>query len=172
MSVGSHKLESQHQHRIKSIHKHPNYNKENHDFDIALLTLHNPLVFSKKIKAVKLPSRSLKVKAGDKAMVTGFGATLKPKKPISNDLRKIVIEIVDFKKCKKLYPTPLTKNMICGSTNGGKQDSCTGDSGGPMVLLNGTLIGLVSFGHECADKVYPGVYTNVPVLLDFIKEKM
>lgn len=43
------------------------------------------------------------------------------------------------------------------------------DSGGPLVI-NGTLIGLVSFGLGCARANAPGVYASVPALREFITE--
>lgn len=43
------------------------------------------------------------------------------------------------------------------------------DSGGPLVI-NGTLIGLVSWRRRCAIPDYPSVYTNIPELRDYITE--
>ena len=50
--------------------------------------------------------------------------------------------------------------MMCiGFLEGGK-DSCKGDGGGPVVC-KGELQGIVSWGHNCAERDYPGVYTKV-----------
>lgn len=50
--------------------------------------------------------------------------------------------------------------MICaGYANGGK-DACQGDSGGPLTD-NGTVVGLVSWGVDCALAGYPGVYAHI-----------
>lgn len=51
--------------------------------------------------------------------------------------------------------------MICAGVPDGTKDSCFGDSGGPLTDSKGTLIGIVSWGIDCADKNYPGVYTRV-----------
>ena len=49
-------------------------------------------------------------------------------------------------------------------------DACYGDSGGPLVSALGgpaRLIGVVSWGDDCASK-YPGVYTRVSAMYDFL----
>lgn len=58
--------------------------------------------------------------------------------------------------------------MFCaGFTTGGK-DSCSGDSGGPIVDSSKVLQGLVSWGNGCAEANYAGVYTRVGQFVDWI----
>ena len=46
-----------------------------------------------------------------------------------------------------------------------------GDSGGPAVIKpDGIQVGVVSYGIGCARKGYPGVYTNVASVRDWIKQ--
>jgi secreted trypsin-like serine protease len=46
-----------------------------------------------------------------------------------------------------------------------------GDSGGPLVdTKSGLQVGIVSFGRGCARPGYPGVYTNISNVRDWIKE--
>jgi trypsin len=42
-----------------------------------------------------------------------------------------------------------------------------GDSGGP-VLYSNVVIGIVSWGHGCANETYPDVSTNVASYTDWI----
>ena len=60
--------------------------------------------------------------------------------------------------------------MICASEF--NVDSCQGDSGGPLIAgVDGkyVLVGIVSFGEECANPDYPGIYTEVADFIDFVK---
>lgn len=60
---------------------------------------------------------------------------------------------------------------ICAYADG--KDSCQGDSGGPLVAKeNGryAIVGVVSYGHKCAEKGFPGVYARVTKNMDWIKK--
>ncbi|XP_049311325.1 anionic trypsin-2-like [Bactrocera dorsalis] len=50
-----------------------------------------------------------------------------------------------------------------------EKDSCTGDSGGPLIC-NGSLTGIVSFGFGCGVPYRVSYYTNVTSYLDWIRE--
>jgi len=57
------------------------------------------------------------------------------------------------------------ETMFCAGTRDGSVDTCSGDSGGPVVARDPVgrdlLVGIVSFGHECGLAEFPGVYTRV-----------
>jgi len=60
--------------------------------------------------------------------------------------------------------------MVCAGETG--LDSCQGDSGGPLFGIDGsgarTLVGIVSWGQGCALNSYPGVYTRVQAMTEWI----
>ena len=64
--------------------------------------------------------------------------------------------------------------LIVDRYHEGGRDACVGDSGGPLFLIpahgrsdGGTiLIGVVSWGIECAAAKTPGVYSRTDKLLD------
>ena len=104
--------------------------------------------------------------------VSGWGAE-KEGDVLSTKLRYVAVPIVDHEECETNYRErgSITSNMICAGLKEGGKDACTGDVGGALVV-GGKLAGIVSFGFGCGDPTYPGVYTNIAVLRDFILSNM
>lgn len=51
--------------------------------------------------------------------------------------------------------------MLCsGWLDVGGRDQCQGDSGGPLIH-NNVIVGICSWGNQCALPRYPGVNTRV-----------
>jgi hypothetical protein len=65
----------------------------------------------------------------------------------------------------------LSSSEICAGGEEGK-DACDGDGGAPLVCLSKEnrwhVVGLVTWGVDCARKGVPGIYANVYNMLDFI----
>jgi len=65
---------------------------------------------------------------------------------------------------------------LAGGVGGGVGewvDTCQGDSGGALLCLRGNSwvkFGVVSYGIGCADKNFPGVYTDMRDFFDWIQE--
>ncbi|XP_034240297.1 trypsin delta-like [Thrips palmi] len=80
-------------------------------------------------------------------------------------LRQTTVSVVDAATCAKDYKgtRAVTKRMICAANPG--KDSCTGDSGGPLLSVQrgraDVQYGIVSWGDVCAEAKHPGVYTNL-----------
>lgn len=69
----------------------------------------------------------------------------------------------------------ITPGMICAGADG--QDTCNGDSGGPMVTRHGqtggySAIGITSWGQGCAQPDTLGVYTNIAHHLDWVASQL
>uniref|UniRef100_A0A8D2ZG87 trypsin n=1 Tax=Scophthalmus maximus TaxID=52904 RepID=A0A8D2ZG87_SCOMX len=73
--------------------------------------------------------------------------------------------------CFNAYPFQITENMICAGYLEGGKDSCQRDSWGPM-MCGGELQGVVSWGHGCALRKKPGVYTKVCNYTSWIRNTM
>lgn len=63
---------------------------------------------------------------------------------------------------------PITPRMFCAGDLNGLGDSCNGDSGGPLVDLNYVQYGIVSWGLDCAQPGFTGVYSDVSNLRSWI----
>uniref|UniRef100_A0A3B3HAJ2 Peptidase S1 domain-containing protein n=1 Tax=Oryzias latipes TaxID=8090 RepID=A0A3B3HAJ2_ORYLA len=147
---------------VSRIIVHPNYDKLTQDNDISLVEMTSPVTFNDYISPVCLAAKgsNFPTQLHSKKMLQRFssfpGST-------SSTLQEVSVPIVSNTQCRDSYSS-LTSNMMCaGLTEGGK-DSCQGDSGGPLVSKNDTRwvqAGVVSFGYECAQPNFPGVYTRV-----------
>jgi len=72
-------------------------------------------------------------------------------------------------------------HQICAGALAGQteRDTCSGDSGSPMIDASGVQVGIVSYGggpggnsgpgRMCGDKDYPGIYARVSAFADFVR---
>ncbi|KAG8237084.1 hypothetical protein J437_LFUL005191 [Ladona fulva] len=137
--------------------------------DIAIIKLTKKIEYNDRICSVCLPTKNEDY-TGETAIVTGWGA-LKSGGDSPESLMEAQVNIISYQRCKRSYGY-LQPSQMCASAPG--TDSCQGDSGGPLVHKSSEgfweLIGIVSAGRGCADKHYPGLYTNVYMFLPWIYE--
>ncbi|KAJ6657237.1 hypothetical protein lerEdw1_002604 [Lerista edwardsae] len=157
---------------VGHILKHPSYNTDTADYDVALLELTEPLVFTKYIQPVCLPATSHVFPPGKKCLISGWGYLKEDFLVKPEFLQKATVELLDQTLCASLYSNALTDRMVCAGYLEGKVDSCQGDSGGPLVCEEPSgrffLAGIVSWGIGCAEAKRPGVYARVTKLRDWI----
>ncbi|NXF51884.1 OVCH2 protein, partial [Oceanites oceanicus] len=182
--TGLHDLTEQEYRQKRSIKQyiiHPSFNKTTMDSDIALLQLAEPLEFNHFVRPVCLPAKEEVVQASRVCVVTGWGAREEDREK-GKKLHQLEVPILVLDTCQSYYinlPSKVTQRMICAGfpLEEGK-DSCTGDSGGPLVCPSEdnsgfyTLHGITSWGLGCGRKSYPGVYTNVGLFVDWIKQSV
>ncbi|XP_064356405.1 granzyme A-like [Dromaius novaehollandiae] len=145
---------------------YPCYSPNSRENDIMLLQLKKRAKLNKAVKIIPLPNSDDDPKAGTSCTVAGWGKTHNNLKKGSNTLREVNVTVIDRRICndwKHYNGKPvITENMICaGATKGGK-DSCSGDSGGPLIC-NNVMRGITSFGraNRCGAADSPGVYTRL-----------
>ncbi|KAJ0171008.1 hypothetical protein K1T71_013207 [Dendrolimus kikuchii] len=154
---------------------HPNWfdpKKRHHfDFDYMLLLLVEPVPITPTTRPIAIGELS-DLRPGTMVSVSGWGTIWPNIDEMVQILRRVSVPIIPFEICQKM-PKPLycnlTSRMFCaGYLETGGKDTCKGDSGGPVVV-NGKLVGLVSFGEGCAMKYQPGVYSILPLARDWIR---
>ena len=163
---------------VRKVIIHPNYNENTYENDIALLyiTATPPAV----VVPLRIPSKSVGLTftvPGTKTKVIGYGST-DPDYYVPSDkllLGDVPIISKNSSENNKYDPNEITNGMILASkffSNPSQNvDSCSGDSGGPLLYIyNGVtyLVGLVSWGYGCAVSGYPGVYTDVNYYREWI----
>ncbi|KAH8305481.1 hypothetical protein KR018_010867 [Drosophila ironensis] len=161
--------------RIKRLVRHKGFEFSTLHNDIAILTLSEPVPFTHEIQPICLPtspSQQARSYSGQVATVAGWGS-LRENGPQPSILQKVDIPIWANAECARKYgraaPGGIIESMICAGQ--AAKDSCSGDSGGPMVINDGgryTQVGIVSWGIGCGKGQYPGVYTRVTSLLPWI----
>nr|CAH7763072.1 unnamed protein product [Callosobruchus chinensis] len=160
--------------RVKRVVRHRGFDSRTLYNDIAILTLDSPVEFSHQIRPICLPSGGGD-HSGKTGTVIGWGS-LRESGPQPAVLQEVNIPIWNNRDCKLKYgpaaPGGIVEHMICaGRAN---RDSCSGDSGGPLMVKNGkwVQIGIVSWGIGCGKGQYPGVYTRVEKFLPWIYKNL
>uniref|UniRef100_A0A0A1WHD3 Trypsin eta n=1 Tax=Zeugodacus cucurbitae TaxID=28588 RepID=A0A0A1WHD3_ZEUCU len=108
------------------------------------------------------------VAPGTKCQVSGWGKTSQGL--LSTDLMMTNVSIIQQGLCRTSYGNGIVEGMFCAGSLLGGTDSCQGDSGGPLVC-NNELVGIVSWGNGCAQKGFPGVYSNVSYYRNWIDSR-
>ncbi|XP_043946556.1 transmembrane protease serine 9 [Protopterus annectens] len=158
---------------VRRIITHPFYNSFSLDYDVALIELYVPITFSSTIQPICLPAPTHSFPAGTKCIITGWGSTKEGgQKPTK--LQEGIVQIIGDDFCHKSYPYQITKRMMCAGFMKGGTDSCWGDAGGPLACRESSgkwfLAGLTSWGYGCGRPNYPGVYTKITEVRDWIKQ--
>nr|XP_057927458.1 granzyme A-like [Doryrhamphus excisus]XP_057927459.1 granzyme A-like [Doryrhamphus excisus] len=149
---------------VKSHFPHPCYDVTEKVNDLKLLKLDKVVKKTPAVSILPLPKIDRDPMAGSSCVVAGWGVTNNVAKQMSNVLMSVNVTVVDRVKCNSpdyynLKPI-ITKGMICAGSDGRRvADTCSGDSGGPL-LCKGVLVGVTSFGPKgCGQIKKPGVYT-------------
>jgi secreted trypsin-like serine protease len=156
---------------IKRIIRHPLYNTKTIVNDIALLQLQKPVVRTKVLPLVIGNSSLVNVNAA----VVGWGAlseALSLSMNYPEQLFDTNLPIIPNQLCQDAYsPTQIAGSMLCAGYDDAHTDTCTGDSGGPLIIRQNNqwrLAGITSWGNGCANPGYYGVYTRVSKYATYI----
>uniref|UniRef100_A0A182Q6I6 Peptidase S1 domain-containing protein n=1 Tax=Anopheles farauti TaxID=69004 RepID=A0A182Q6I6_9DIPT len=173
---------------VQRWYVHERYDEKTIHNDIALVLLQKSIAISESIRPICLP---LEAKQRTKDLtyyapfIAGWGAVAF-NGPLATKLQEAQVVVLPVDQCafnyKLYFPGQIFDDtVLCAGFPQGGKDSCQGDSGGPLMLpelaSNGqyyyyTLIGLVSYGYECARAGFPGVYVKVTSYLHWIEANL
>lgn len=174
---------------VTQISIHPDYVIKSTENDVAVLTLSQPVTNIPFISVLTPDLAPEYTRGGQPAQVAGWGNTLSSgnKFPAIFRVGDLVVfpdsacgggaryEVNGVKFLGFDSEEVNSQVMLCAggaNANGNVIDACQGDSGGPLVANGSTgpmLIGLVSWGEDCAGKL-PGVYTRISAETEFLSD--
>eukprot|EP00062_Callorhinchus_milii_P003914 gi/632941808/ref/XP_007886065.1/ PREDICTED: ovochymase-2 [Callorhinchus milii] len=165
---------------IKQILIHPRYNSTTQDYDVALIQLQKPLQYNDYVRPACLPEATQDLELPSLCVVTGWGQLYKDG-PLRPKLQQLQVPVLGSVQCHEYYtshPGGITGRMFCGGFPvEGREETCWGDVGGPLVCPFGssgiyTLYGIASWGWGwgCGRADFPSVYTNVSAVVDWVSE--
>lgn len=133
------------------------------DLALALISADNPLhldgLFA---SAISLPSSSYDSDlVGKLGRVAGWGSMDGSDLDFSPILNKVDLPLQSDEVCESVWGGAFTAGQkLCAGTLAGGRDTCHGDSGAPLVV-DGVVVGIVSFGEGCGQVDRLGVYVRV-----------
>ena len=153
---------------IKNFYVHPDYNTQTYANDICILELASDLTYDETIRPVCLETADVRESVADNvhnAFIAGFGS-IEQGGETSNPLHEATVLIIDTDDCRKSHgETSIFEGQICAGYSDGGIDTCDGDSGGPLIVMDENnqkrLAGIVSWSQGCGRPGKPGVYTKV-----------
>ncbi|ROT71278.1 Venom serine protease 34 [Penaeus vannamei] len=158
---------------VASYISHEAYNADTVDNDIGLVQLAVAVSFNLGVRPICLPfSFAGEDFQSETGVVTGWGTT-SFQGELSDVLLDVELPVLTTAECKAFYGDRVTDNMMCTYEPG--SDACQGDSGGPLAWSSGGnyyLIGVVSWGEDCAAVDNPGVYAKVTKYTSWIQNNI
>ncbi|KZN53537.1 hypothetical protein N474_20985 [Pseudoalteromonas luteoviolacea CPMOR-2] len=156
---------------VEQVHSHPQYNSQTLHNDVAVLKLSRlPTIGS----SVTLAQSSIDYYAreGDLLSVAGLGR-LQEGGVRPTNLYEVDVPLVSDAVCRQSggHYSNVGATEFCAGYPQGQKDSCSGDSGGPIVVQSGgqtVQLGVVSWGIGCARPDKYGVYADVAALGQWI----
>ncbi|KAI7842742.1 hypothetical protein COHA_003671 [Chlorella ohadii] len=166
---------------VQSATRHPSYNPNTLDNDIAIIVLKSAANITKNAPAV-LPAANLSLEK-KKLVVAGYGTT--EDGAVARVLKEASLPYINKNTCKTNARTtyylniPVTDRMMCAggakTTSGtAYYDACPGDSGGPLIYQASStaakqLVGVVSWGLDlpCGQSPF-GAYSDLRTLKKWV----
>ena len=172
---------------VTSVTVHPGYVADSAIYDVAVLTLGTPVTGATTLTPLRPEETAAVMVSGAPLRVVGWGNTsttddVFPSRPVAGSVTlfpdtacggggDFTLNGVHFRGFGSADADPQIE--VCASgvrADRAIVDSCSGDSGGPLISGIGAaarLVGIVSWGQKCSGRT-PGVYTRVSAMYPFL----
>uniref|UniRef100_W5UI87 Complement factor I n=1 Tax=Ictalurus punctatus TaxID=7998 RepID=W5UI87_ICTPU len=161
---------------VKNIIIHRDYNPRTYQNDIALIQLEELanqkecLYPNPAVRSVCVPWSPLQFPPNHTCTISGWGRNKEGDSV--NILKWANVSLIP--NCRSYYKERFYDGMMCAGDLEGNVDSCQGDSGGPLVCKDASGVsyvwGIVSWGENCGEAGFPGVYTKVAYYFEWIRQ--
>nr|QGT40994.1 Chy3a [Tomicus yunnanensis] len=171
--LGSHNLAEEEDSRLvyntTTFIIHENWDADTLQNDIALIKLPKNIALTSYINTVPVANGS-DLLEGLTGRCLGWGKTLLGS--LSDVLRYVDVEVISNDNCSAYsdYTEYILDQHLCTS-GAGIVGSCNGDSGGPLVV-DGTQVGIVSFGASDCAAGLPSVFARTTMFYDWINHNI
>ncbi|XP_036616678.1 transmembrane protease serine 12-like [Trichosurus vulpecula] len=163
--------------KIDIIIIHPEFKPNTFENDIALIHLKAPLTYNDFIQPICLPFLNYMAKIDNtkRCFISGWGKR-KEEGTMTPLLQEAEIHYIPWKTCNAVgsYSGRVPNTSFCAGESYGSVDTCTGDSGGPLMCYfpeneRFFLMGITSAGVGCGRPFFPGIYTEVQLYETWLK---
>ncbi|XP_058449948.1 chymotrypsin-1-like [Malaya genurostris] len=148
---------------------HPDYDSKTFHCDVAVIKIAENFLVDF-LQPVQLVDSSIKVGCpSELSTVIGWGTAANDYVPVILQELRVLIQPLSI--CSTLWIEQLTDTMLCAGGVVG-EDTCNGDSGGPLMCEN-YQVGIVSWGSKKCAVAMPAVFTNITSIeiRDFIRNQ-
>ncbi|MCF7971772.1 MAG: serine protease [Methylococcaceae bacterium] len=159
---------------VERIVLHPLYNDSTLDNDLALIKLKS----SSKTQPIQLVAPYSNQDTPNKsALALGWGATHSTKPLFPPNLHQVELPLISNSACSAGMHEMINDNMLCAGDGSGLRDTCSGDSGGPLIVFDTESnswrqAGITSWGYGCANIGSYGIYTRAKNYAAFISSQI
>lgn len=160
--------------RATAVYVHPDFDNATFENDIALVKLAEEADG----QPVRLYADRRGPELGSSGFISGWGYLATDQPPLPDHLRGATVTVLagPGDRCGEYGDDAfLPSLMLCAGAEDGSVDACQGDSGGPLaVAVDGQwyVAGITSWGIDCAQVGYPGVYTRVSKYVSWIYNRI
>ncbi|XP_068948653.1 transmembrane protease serine 12-like [Petaurus breviceps papuanus] len=163
--------------KIDNIIIHPEFKQDTFENDIALIHLKDPVTYNDFIQPICLPffNDVPKIDNTKRCFISGWGKR-REEGTMTSLLQEAEIHYIPWNTCNAVgsYSGKVPDTSFCAGESYGNVDTCTGDSGGPLMCYfpeneRFFLMGITSAGAGCGRPFFPGIYTDVQLYETWIK---